>query len=320
MYAWLLSSIPWLRALLGLVFLLAAVSKLRDSRGFSAALRALGIERAELQESLRVGVPLAEAVLGIWLWTGWTLLWSAGTAVAAFSLLTLALLKLRRVGYTGTCGCFIGDTAQLNRLPMARNGLLLVLAFWLGLGAYVAATPVGLASAAPGPFPLLVGVATVITVGTYVFVKRRTGIRDGRTTDGPALSGGGRASQPGRKARKSHRSERSLRIAAEHTAAPTDIAPRLELTDLTGARVVLGRPGGAAQLVVFAKGRCPGCCRDRDILNRRGLRPPMLETVIVCGGDLEETKEFASQVKPPIRVVADPHCRAPDMASVARGI
>jgi len=229
----------WLRALLGFVFLLAAVSKLRDARAFSAALRALGIERP----AFRIGVPLAEAVLGLWLWTGWAPRVSAVTASAVLVFLTLVLIHLRRTGYTGTCGCFIGDDGPVSTLQIVRNAILFVLSLCAGLGAV----------------PALFAAGAVL----------------------PALVLWGRRFK---------------------------VAPRIELTDLAGEPVVLGQPKGDAQLVVFAMGRCPGCLRDRDLLNR--LRPPALEAVIVCGGDLEAAKEFASEVRPPVRVVADPRWRA----------
>jgi hypothetical protein len=258
MHAWLIIGIPWLRALLGCVFLLAAVSKLRDAGGFAAALGALGIERPVFRESLKIGVPLAEAGLGLWLWAGWSPLFSAATAAVVLILLTAVLLRLRRAGYTGTCGCFIGDRGGVGASQIVRNAFLFVLSLWVGLGAYVA----------PGPSPSWEQILLAAVAATVLMVTRRV------------------------------------------RAPATEVAPRLELTDLAGERVVLGQPDGDAQLVVFAMGRCPACCRDRDLLNHMPEPSPMLETVIVCGGDLEATKEFASVIRPPVRVVADPRWEA----------
>jgi peroxiredoxin len=279
MHTWLITSTPWLRALLGFIFLLAAVSKLRDARGFAAALGALGIERPAFRESLKIGVPLAEAGLGLWLWTGWSPLFSAVTASVVLVLLALVLVHLRRTGYTGTCGCFIGDNGAVGALQIVRNSILFVLSLWVGLGAFVIPDPFRPTSPSWERLPLLAVMATMVMLGAYVLMTRKA------------------------------RVPRGLEIFAEPAAPPTEVTLRMELTDLAGERVVLGRPKGDAQLVVFAKGRCPGCLRDRDLLNRLPAQPLAFETVIVCGGDLEETKEFASEVRLPVRVVADPRWR-----------
>jgi hypothetical protein len=276
MNGWLISSIPWLQALLGSVFVLAAMSKLHDARGFRAALGALGVERRKPRERLRFAVALAEAALGVWLWAGWAPSHSAATAATLLALLLAVLLKLRRAGYTASCGCFIGESSVVGPVPIARNGALVLLALGLGLGVYLAQRAGTEPETAWERLPLLGGISTVILLGALMFLKRDAPVPGALTSDIAGLS---------------------------------EVVPGTVLTDMTGARLVLGRPKGEAQLVVFAKGRCPGCRRDRDLLNRLATRLRMFETVIVCGGDLEETKEFAAEVEPAIRVVADPAWR-----------
>lgn len=305
-HTWLFIGTPWLRAFLGSAFLLAAVSKLRDPRGFAAVLGALGLERPAFGESLKLGVPLAEAGLGIWLWTGWSPLYSAVTAAFVLVLLTLVLLKLRRGGYRGTCGCFIGDRGGVSTLTIVRNAILFGLSLLAGLGAYVAPRPYGSTSPSSEELPLLAVMATVAALGAYIFLTSNARVRRTAATDAASSAGGSLWSGPGL---ESPPLGRGFGVFAEATGPPTEVALRMELTDLAGARVVLGRPKGDAQLVVFAKGRCPGCRRDRDLLNHLPVRPPMLEAVIVCGGDLADAKEFASEVRPPVRVVADPRWR-----------
>lgn len=310
MHSWFITGTPWLRALLGFVFLLAAVSKLRDPEGFAAVVDALGFVRPPFRESLKVGVPLAEAGLGIALWTGWSPLCSAVTAAVVLVLLTVVLLKLRLAGYTGTCGCFIGARGGVGTLTIVRNAVLFVLSVWAGLGAYVAQSSFRLTSTSWERPPLLALVATLVAIGGYVLLTPKARVVHEASAPGPAASPEGILPKHlGRPTPESNPSGRGFGIFGEAAAPLTEVVPRIELTDLAGARVVLGRPKGNAQLVIFAKGRCPGCRRDRDIVNRLPVRSPMFETVIVCGGDLEETKEFASEVSPPVRVVADPRWR-----------
>lgn len=268
---------PWLRALLGFVFLFAAVSKVRDPAGFGGVLGALGIECPSAREGLKVGVPLAEAGLGLWLWTAWRPVVSATTAGVVLVLLTLVLVKLRRVNYTGACGCFPGEGRGVGTLTLARNVVLIMACVWAGLGAYVDPGANGFTSPSVDGLPLLGGIATVVALGAYAILTRRD-------------------PRPGAD-------------ATDEAASQSELVPPVERTDLAGARVVLGRPKSEAQLVVFAKGGCPGCIRDREVLNRLLVRPLTCEIFIVCGGDLQATTEFASEVRMPIRVVADPRWR-----------
>jgi hypothetical protein len=270
-HSWLIAGTPWLQALLGGALVIAAASKLHDPRGFVAALDALGIDRGRLRARLIAGVPFTEAGLGVWLWTGWNPVWSAVTAALVFVVLTAALIALRWRGHAG-CGCFIGDRG-VGPLVFVRNGILFALALCIAWASGNSSARQPALRAWDGP--PLVAITIVMAVGASLTVTRRK-------TSSPARSAD--AAQP---------------------SVPAAVTP-VESTDLTGARITLGRPAGAAQLVLFAKGRCPGCRRDRDLLNGLSLRPRLLETVIVCGGNRAETNEFAPAVRPPVRVVADP--------------
>lgn len=275
---WLVTTASWLRPLLGSVFLLAAVSKLRDPVGFSTVLGALGIERPLLVKSLRVSVPLAEAGLGIWLLSGWQPTGSAGTTVVAMMFLTMVLLVLRWRGYTGSCGCFAGHDNGVGALTITRNVILLLLAIWASFGSYVGPGSKVVTPASWEPLPLLAVVALALVISGTVVTPSR------------AANAGANV--------------------AEVVVSAADTVRHTEVTDLQGASVVLGRPTSDAQLIVFAKGKCPGCRRDRDILNSLSMPSPAVEAVIVCGGDLGETMEFAAGVEPPVRVAADPRWQA----------
>jgi hypothetical protein len=81
--------------------------------------------------------------------------------------------------------------------------------------------------------------------------------------------------------------------------------PVLELQDLTGDLVSLGRPTGAAQLIVFAKNTCPRCRIAIELLRSFTSEHALLETMVVCGGDRAAIEDCASLVGSPLIAVAD---------------
>lgn len=297
METWWITSAPWIRVFLALVFLLAGVSKLRHRDRFAAALGALGIVHPVPRKSLEIVVPLVEAGIGAWLVSGWKPISSTLTASVGLVTLTGALVALRKTGYTGSCGCFVGDDGPVGGRQIARNGGLVGLSLLAALGAY-RATGAAEAPSSPWEWSMdITATGAVLLLGGYLLLGRRVGLET--TTDSAAGARG--AHDP------------SVRRSAESAEPPspnTEVVTPMEWKDQSGEDIVLGQPKADAQLVVFAKGGCPGCIRDRDILNRlQGQMPMELETVIVCGGDLEATKGFASAVRPPVRVVADPRWR-----------
>jgi uncharacterized membrane protein YphA (DoxX/SURF4 family) len=113
--------------LLALVFLLAALSKLRDREAFSRVLRQL-VPRS-LVHPLSVGVPLGEIMLSACLIGG---LWPRPVLAASIAILivfTVVLAYMWRRGLKG-CACF-GETEN-NASPIggiARNLVLIAAAF-----------------------------------------------------------------------------------------------------------------------------------------------------------------------------------------------
>jgi methylamine dehydrogenase accessory protein MauD len=82
--------------------------------------------------------------------------------------------------------------------------------------------------------------------------------------------------------------------------------PLLELEDLTGEPVSVGRPrGAAAQLIVFAKNTCPKCKIALELLRSFTSEHAPLQTIVVCGGDHAAIRDCASQVRSPLTAVAD---------------
>ena len=81
--------------------------------------------------------------------------------------------------------------------------------------------------------------------------------------------------------------------------------PLLELVDLRGDPVSVGRPTGAAQLIVFANNTCPRCKVALALL--RSFAPDHLpaETIVVCGGNRAAIEDCAALVTSPLIAVAD---------------
>jgi hypothetical protein len=82
-------------------------------------------------------------------------------------------------------------------------------------------------------------------------------------------------------------------------------APALELQDMAGDVVSLGRPRSAAQLILFAKSTCARCRTAIELLRPFTSEHPGLETIVVCGGSREVIADCASMVGSPLKAVAD---------------
>ena len=248
-------------------------------------LDALGLEARAFRGALARIVPLAEAGLGLWLLSGWSAVFSGAAAAVVLLGFTAVLLKLQRQGYTGTCGCFVTSRGRVGSMAIVRNLVLVALCLLVATASSVAQEAFDSTPSFVRPSTMLVAMSIVVPLVLYVSLA-------------------------------SHFSTIAVPTPAPSVPSrlvghvETEIADRVEMLDLAGARIVLGRPKARSQLVVFAMGRCPGCRRDRDILNRLDIRGSNCEVVIVCGGKLAETYEFASDVRPPVRIVADPQWQA----------
>jgi uncharacterized membrane protein YphA (DoxX/SURF4 family) len=119
--------------LLGAVFVMAGVAKLRDGGAFVAVLRKLTPAVSGL---LAWFIPVGELVLGVFLFSGFFVRVTAAVAFAVLWLFTVALLRMHKL-HVGGCGCF-GEKADGDSIAfgVARNVLLIAAAAW------VAARPV----------------------------------------------------------------------------------------------------------------------------------------------------------------------------------
>jgi hypothetical protein len=87
---------------------------------------------------------------------------------------------------------------------------------------------------------------------------------------------------------------------------PLDAAPPvIELRGMGSESIVLGRPGGSVQLVVFAKSGCSKCKAALPVLHAFAIGNPRLQIVVVCGGDYEAAQECASVITLPLMAAAD---------------
>ena len=259
----------WGRAIVGTALLMAAASKAANGGPFRAALQWLGIHSSSSIRRVEWIVILAEALLGLWIISAWAPRASAFVASLALALLTLVLLRLKLRGYLGSCGCLGFNQIGIGYGAFLRNLVLFGIA--VSLSAFEPSQQGTSSLLSIGSLPILVAIIAT-TAFAAITSRDRNPTLDGKTD----------------------------------SIAAAEIAREMNAVDLAGAPIVVGRSQLNAQLVVFAKGRCPGCRRDRDVLNNLVEWPPQLEAVIVCGGNIEETHEFSAEVKSHVRVVADP--------------
>lgn len=120
------------RHALALVFLVAAVGKLRDREGTRRATADLGVPR-RLVPTVALALPVAELVVAAGLalasTSGPTAL-AAATLVAAFSV--LVAVQLHR-GHRPNCNCFGAGGAPIGPATLVRNALLLTACGGLGV-------------------------------------------------------------------------------------------------------------------------------------------------------------------------------------------
>ncbi|MEP6589995.1 MAG: MauE/DoxX family redox-associated membrane protein [Gemmatimonadota bacterium] len=127
-------TVAWLG--LVLIFLASAAAKLYYKGSVDTALLKLGFASEALRKLIGHSIAPAEAVIAVWLASGWQLAASAHTALALVIVFNLMLWRLMRLGYDGGCGCFGGKSAGPVRVVhLVRNALMLVAAIVLALAA-----------------------------------------------------------------------------------------------------------------------------------------------------------------------------------------
>lgn len=119
------------RAILAIILLIAGIPKLVAGKGLSTTLRALGVERRRAVVALRIGVPIVETALGVWLLSGLYPAASSFTAAAIFGAFTCVLVRLRKRGTAG-CACFLWDDGSVELAQVVRNLILVTIATAIG--------------------------------------------------------------------------------------------------------------------------------------------------------------------------------------------
>lgn len=148
------------RLVLAGIFLFAAYGKLRpvDSAPFSAA--SLRITPASLDVSMMLfamqvdsyhmlpdwgvlfvshALPWFELGLGLLLLSGWALPWVSLVASGLIAAFFGVIFRSYRAGLQINCGCFGPGAEPLTRLTVVRDGLFLVLAGGVTIGAFLLA-------------------------------------------------------------------------------------------------------------------------------------------------------------------------------------
>jgi hypothetical protein len=139
---------------LAVLYVIAAVSKLRDRSGTAVAFASLGVPRSDLAARL---VPIVELLVAL----GLVVAPAVGGIVALVTLafFTTFLVGRLRAGVTAPCACFGGSTTEpLSRAKITDNAFMMVAA----LAAATASGPVA-PTVADVLAVALLGAAAVVT-------------------------------------------------------------------------------------------------------------------------------------------------------------
>ncbi|GAA2041564.1 hypothetical protein GCM10009839_50050 [Catenulispora yoronensis] len=115
------------RVLVGVVFLVAAVGKARDVKGFAASVRELpGVPRVlgGLGGLAAPGVIVAEAAVAALLAAPMTIVWGFALAVILDTSFLVVILKVLRSGTSASCNCFGTTPREFGMRHVVRDLLL----------------------------------------------------------------------------------------------------------------------------------------------------------------------------------------------------
>jgi len=121
------------RVFLAAIFLIAGIPKIFAGKSLSNAVRALGVESRGGVAAARIGVPVAETAIGVWLLTGAYPAAASFSAAAMLAVFTYVLVQLRRREADG-CACFVWDDGRVGAGHLVRNVVLVAVALFMGLG------------------------------------------------------------------------------------------------------------------------------------------------------------------------------------------
>lgn len=113
------------RFFIGFLLVAAAMPKLADRTGFAQALAQYRAVPASFIRSISIGIPLAEAVLGVSLLLGVAMTQTAAAAAVLFASFAAGVSVNLIQGERGDCGCGIGsDSRSVSWLLVAEDIVL----------------------------------------------------------------------------------------------------------------------------------------------------------------------------------------------------
>lgn len=121
------------RVFLAIIFLIAGIPKIFAGKALSNSARALGVESRSGVAAVRIGVPIAETAIGIWLLAGFYPAAASFTAAAMLTVFTYALVQLRKREADG-CACFVWDDGRVGVGHLVRNLVLVTVALFMLTG------------------------------------------------------------------------------------------------------------------------------------------------------------------------------------------
>jgi putative oxidoreductase len=141
------------RLIIGAVFVYAAYAKLRGPwLQFAVSINAYGILPENALEPVARTLPWAEMALGIAILSGIWLRWFALTGSLLLGFFFAMMVRSYAIGLKIDCGCF-GPGEALGPKTLLRDGLLLVLALAVTVGAFIRSRPGRIDSPPPASEP-----------------------------------------------------------------------------------------------------------------------------------------------------------------------
>ena len=144
-FAWPRALLVLGRVALGLIFVVAAYTKLHFNGGwhfgdyhffFAMAIDSYKMLPTAVVEVMARVLPWFELVLGAWLISGIGLRWSGLVTSALLLVFIGAMTRAKILGLEINCGCF-GNNEKLGTVTLLRDGSLLVLSLAVAIGAFL---------------------------------------------------------------------------------------------------------------------------------------------------------------------------------------
>jgi thiol-disulfide isomerase/thioredoxin len=312
------------RCLVGVVFAVSAISKLRSAtafRAFSSWLSGLPLPAAHSRAAAAT-LAVAEVVIVVSLLLPWTA--RAGLALAAVTLAVFAagLAAVVRSGVPASCQCFGASGRQVGVRHVARDTMLCAAATAGAIGTGAATRPAAIV--------LSLGAGVIASV----FALFLDDIAALFAVHGPQRSAARLASRQTKENIMSYLAAavlligalcclnlivtfgivRRLRLQADHGSQetvrlpPGTLAPEFTTTTISGSARSLGDLTGARSVVAFFAAKCPPCHEQVPafVAYARSVPGGAAQVLaVVVGGDDPETAQLAGELQGPASVAVE---------------